>query len=91
MRYTPSGRPVTTFFVVTTRERSTTDGERKKVQERFNVVTWDSLAEICSQDLANGCLVYIEGMLQSRRWVDKDGVKHNSVEVVASEMLRLNN
>jgi single-strand DNA-binding protein len=33
--------------------------------------------------------VYIEGRLQTRRWDDKEGVKHTSVEVVANEMMML--
>jgi single-strand DNA-binding protein len=31
----------------------------------------------------------VEGRLQTRRWDDKEGVKHTSVEVVASEMMML--
>jgi len=33
--------------------------------------------------------VYIEGRLQTRRWDDNEGVKHTSVEIVASEMMIL--
>jgi single-strand DNA-binding protein len=33
--------------------------------------------------------VYIEGRLQTRRWDDKEGTKHTSVEVVANEMMML--
>ena len=47
MRYTPSGRPVTTFTVATSRTWNTTDGERHTETVWFNVVTWGNLAEIC--------------------------------------------
>jgi single-strand DNA-binding protein len=33
--------------------------------------------------------VYIEGRLQTRRWDDKEGQKHTSVEIVANEMMML--
>ena len=69
MRYTPSGRPVTTFSVATNRSWSTADGERRTDTEWFNVVTWNKLAEICNQYLTKGQQVYIEGRLQTRRWV----------------------
>ena len=51
MRYTPSGRPVTTFSVATSRSWSTVDGERHQETEWFNVVAWGNLAEICKQYL----------------------------------------
>ncbi len=89
MRYTPSGRPVTTFSVATNRSWTTSDGERKTDTEWFNVVAWNKLAEICNQYLVKGQQVYIEGRLQSRRWEDSNGTKHTSVEIVANEMIML--
>jgi single-strand DNA-binding protein len=89
MRYTPSGRPVTTFSVATSRSWNTSEGERRVETEWFNVVAWSSLAEICKQYLTKGQQVYIEGRLQTRQWDDSDGNKHTSVEIVANEMIIL--
>ena len=89
MRYTPSGRPVTTFTVATSRSWNTTDGERHTDTEWFNVVAWGNLAEICKQYLTKGQQVYVEGRLQTRHWDDKEGVKHSTVEIVAMEMMML--
>lgn len=89
MRYTPSGKPVTTFTVAVSRTWNSADGERHNETEWFNVVAWGTLAEICKQYLVKGQQVYIEGRLQTRRWDDKEGVKHTSVEVVANEMMML--
>ena len=91
MRFTPSGRPVTTFSVTCTRSWRSTDGERHMESEWFNVVTWGALAEICNQHLTRNQQVYIEGRLQSRRWEDSQGCKHTSVEIVATEMMLLGN
>jgi single-strand DNA-binding protein len=91
MRYTPSGNPVTTFTVATSRSWNTSDGERRTETEWFNIVAWGSLAEICNQYLTKGQQVYIDGRLQSRSWNDKDGNHHTSVEVVANEMIMLGN
>lgn len=89
MRYTQSGRPVTTFSVATSRSWTTGEGERRIETEWFNIVAWGSLAEICKQHLLKGQVVYIEGRLQTRHWEDNDGNKHTSVEVVANEMIML--
>jgi single-strand DNA-binding protein len=89
MRYTPSGKPVTTFSVAVSRSWNSADGERHSETEWFNVVAWGNLAEICKQYLVKGQQVYIEGRLQTRRWDDKEGQKHTSVEIVANEMMML--
>jgi len=89
MRYTPSGRPVTTYSVATSRSWNTSDGDRRSDTEWFNVVAWGSLAEICKQYLVKGQQVYIEGRLQTRRWEDDDGNKRTTVEIVAKEMIML--
>jgi len=89
MRYTPSGRPITTFSVGTNRSWSTSDGEKRTETEWFNVVAWSNLAEICKQRLTKGQRVYIEGRLQSRHWEDQKGSRHSATEIVANEMIIL--
>ena len=89
MRFTPSGKAVTTFTVAVSRTWSTTDGERHNETELFNIVAFGSLAETCKQYLAKGKQVYIDGRLQTRRWDDKEGTKHTTVEIVANEMIML--
>ena len=89
MRYTPSGKPVTTFSVATSRTWHSADGERHEETEWFNVVAWGSLAEVCNQHLKKGQQVYVEGRLQTWRWEDGGGNKHFTTEVVAQEMTML--
>lgn len=89
MRFTPSGRPVTTFPVATTRVWTTSNGERREETEWFNVVAWGGLAEICKQRLRKGMYVYVEGRLQTRGWEDEKGQKHYRTELVANEMILL--
>ncbi len=89
MRYTPSGRPITTFSVATSRKWNTSEGEKRSETEWFNVVAWGSLAEICNQYLTKGQQVYIEGRLQTRKWEDDNGNKRSNIEIVAKEMIML--
>ena len=89
MRYTPSGKAVTTFSLATSRSWQSSNGERHEETEWFNIVAWGGLAEICSQHLSTGQQVYIEGRLQSRQWESDSGEKHQSMEVVAQELVML--
>ena len=89
MRYTPSGRAVTTFSVATSRSWNTTSGERRTETEWFRVVAWGNLAEICHQLLRKGQQVYIEGRLKNHRWQGDNGVQHTRTEIVANEMIIL--
>ena len=89
MRYTPGGRPVTSFSVATSRSWTSADGERREETEWFNVVAWGALAEICKSHLTKDQQVYVEGRLQTRGWEDNSGKKHFRTELVASEMILL--
>ena len=83
MRFTPNGRPVTSFSVATNRVYTTAEGERKEETEWFAVVTWGNLAEQCNQFLTKGRLVYVEGRLRTRNWESQDGQKHYRTEIIA--------
>jgi len=89
MRYTPSGKPVTSFSVAVRRTWKGSDGERHEETEWFNVIAWNSLAETCKQYLSKGQPVYVDGRLQTRKWDDQEGKKHSRTELVASTMIIL--
>ena len=82
MRFTPSGRPVTSFRVATNWRYTTPEGERKEETEWFTVVAWGRLAEQCNQFLTKGRLVYIEGRLRMRTWEGQDGQRRARNEIV---------
>ena len=86
MRYTANGSAVTTFNVASNRRYTTRDGESRDDTEWFRIVTWERLAETCSQYLTKGRQVYVEGRLQTRSWEGQDGVTRYTTEVIASEV-----
>ena len=86
MRFTPNGRPVTSFSVATNWRYTTSEGERREETEWFTVVTWGRLAEQCNQFLNKGRLVYVEGRLRTHSWEGQDGQKHYRNEIVASRV-----
>ena len=90
MRYTPSGKPVTTFNIAASRTWNTSSGERRTETEWFTVVAWSSLAEICNQYVHKGDKVFIAGQLTAdaetggpRLWTTQQGETRASFEVRA--------
>jgi len=89
MRYTPTGHPVTTFRLATSRTYTTSEGERREETEWFTVTAWRQLAEVCNQYVTKGRRVYAEGRLKSDTWVGQDGQSRFSNEIVAERVLFL--
>ena len=86
MRFTPNGRPVTSFSVATNWRYTTAEGERREETEWFTVVAWGKLAEQCNQFLTKGRLVYVEGRLRMHTWEGQDGQKRYRNEIVADRV-----
>ena len=84
MRFTPSGKTVTSFSVAV----NSKFGESESI-EWFSVIAWNKLAETCNQYLTKGQQVFVEGRLQTRSWEGDDGVKHYKTEIVANKVLFL--
>jgi single-strand DNA-binding protein len=89
MKFTPSGKPVTTFSVAVGRMYKTPEGESREETEWFRVVAWNQLAEICNQYLHKGSKVYVEGRLQTRTWKDNRVQDRYLTEVIANDMQML--
>ena len=86
MRFTPSGKPVTSFRLAVNRRRR--EGEAEEA-DWFGVICWERLAEIADQYVTKGAPVFVEGRLMVRRYTAKDGSQGTAVEVVANELLLL--
>lgn len=89
MRTTTTGQNVTSFGVATSRVWKDAAGAKQEKTEFHNVVAWGKLAEICSQYLAKGRKVYVEGYLQTREWDGQDGTKRNRTEIICDNMILL--
>ena len=89
MRFTPNGKPVTSFSVATNWVYTSPEGERRQETEWFNVVAWNRLAEQGNQFLGKGRLVYAEGRIHTRNWESQDGQPHSRIEVIANRVIFL--
>ena len=85
MRYTPDGKPNTTFSVATGRKF----GDKDETTW-FRVSVWGNQAESCNQYLKKGSKVLVEGRLRPdantggpQVWQKKDGTWGASFEVTA--------
>ena len=84
LRFTPSGDPVTTFSVATSRKA----GEKDETTW-FRVTVWNKQAESCNQYLHKGSKVLVEGRLSPgtdggpKVFQRKDGTWGSSFEVTA--------
>lgn len=89
LRYTPNGTAVCSFGIATNRNWTTDTGEKKEEVEFHRVVSWNKLAELCSQFLIKGRKVYVEGRLQTRNWTGQDGTARTTTEIVINDMILL--
>jgi single-strand DNA-binding protein len=89
MRFTPNGKPVTSFSVATNWVYTSPEGERRQETEWFSVVAWNRLAEQCNQFLTKGKLVYAEGRLHTHSWEGQDGQTHSKMEIIANRVIFL--
>jgi single-strand DNA-binding protein len=88
-RSLPNGGTVANISIATSESwKDKNTGQQQERTEWHRVVFFNRLAEIVTQYLKKGSSVYIEGALRTRQW-DKDGQKHYTTEVVASEMQML--
>jgi len=82
----PSGQQVTSFGMATDRYYTSKQGEKQQKTEFHNIVCFGRLAEISSQYMNKGSLVFIEGRLQTRNWNDASGNKKYRTEIIAERL-----
>ena len=91
LRYTPSGAAVCSFSIATNRNWTTDTGEKKEQVEFHRIVSWNKLAELCSQFLTKGRKVFVEGRLTTRSWTAQDGTQKQTTEIIINDMILLDN
>lgn len=89
LRYTPQGTAVCSFGLATNRSWTTDAGEKREEADFHRIVSWNKLAELCSQLLTKGRKVYVEGRLSTRTWTAQDGTSRTTTEVVIDDMIIL--
>lgn len=84
-----SGATIATFSLATSEKWTDKEtGEKNEKTEWHRCTAWRKLAEIISQYVAKGSLIYVEGKLQTRSW-EKDGEKRYATEILVNNMQML--
>lgn len=87
MRYTPSGVPVASFNLATSRSWTGQDGQRQEKTTWFRVSVWNKQAEIVTQYLTKGRQVMVVGEVEEARvYTDREGNPRASLEVKAQSV-----
>lgn len=82
LKSTPAGATVLSFRLAVERNYAAKGEERKT--DFFNIVAWRSTAEFISRYFSKGKMILVEGELQTRQYVDKNGSNQNVVELVVN-------
>lgn len=87
MRYTPSGQPVASFSVATSRRWTDDKGQQQERTVWWRVTAWGKLAETCNQYLAKGRMALVEGELDEPRvYQGRDGEHRASLDLRATNV-----
>ena len=89
LKETPGGVPVTSFRMATSESWKDKDGYLKEHTDWHTVVAWRGLAKVIDKLVTKGTRIYIEGRLQTRNYEDSDGNRRQVVEILADNMLIL--
>jgi single-strand DNA-binding protein len=86
LRHTPSGMPVCSLRVAVNTRRKDESGQWTDKPNYFDVTVWGQQGEACSQYLAKGRPVGVDGRLEWREWEAQDGSKRQAVDIVADNV-----
>lgn len=84
LRTSQKGTAIVTLSMATT-EKWGTGEARKEQTEWHNLVAFGKLADNISRFVKKGNRLYVSGKIQTRKWDDKEGNKHERVEIVCME------
>ena len=85
LRRTGSGLAVASFRVAVERDYPNKDTREKEV-DFIDCVAWRQTGEFVSKWFTKGSMIVVSGRLQIRNWVDKDGNKRTTAEIVADDV-----
>lgn len=89
LKETPGGVPVTSFRMATSESWKDRDGNLKEHTDWHTIVAWRGLAKVIDKLVTKGTRIYVEGRLQTRNYEDNDGNRRQVVEILADNMLVL--
>ncbi|HKI97460.1 MAG TPA: single-stranded DNA-binding protein [bacterium] len=86
VRYTKSGQVVADLRIATNDYWKDKQGNRQERTEWHSIVLWGQQAEFAQNYIKKGRLIFVEGRLQTRDWMDNQNNKRYKTEVVATTL-----
>jgi single-strand DNA-binding protein len=85
LRTTNTGKNVVEFSIAVDKRLKPTDPSQPSA-DFFRVKAWERTAEYVSNYLSKGRLVAVDGRIETRKFVDKDGNNREMVEIIAENV-----
>ena len=89
LRWLPNGDAVANISLATSESWKDQQGQKQERVEWHRCTAYRKTAEIIGQYLKKGANIYIEGKLRTREWVDQQGQKKYTTEIIIAEMQML--
>jgi single-strand DNA-binding protein len=86
LSYTSTGTPVAKATLAVNEKFK---NAKKELVERvgfFDLVIWNKLGEVCTENLVKGQEVIVDGRLRFEKWQDQEGATHSKVRIIVSSI-----
>ncbi|MBE6586674.1 MAG: single-stranded DNA-binding protein [Ruminococcaceae bacterium] len=86
LKQTQSGIAVVSFTIAVNRRFVSRDSQQGQPEaDFFRVTAWRNTAEFVAKYFRKGSAICITGSIQNRQWIDQQGQKRYSTDIVADE------
>ena len=89
-RYTPQGISTASFSIATNEAWYDHDKNKHEHTEWHNIVVFNQTADFVTQYLDKGHLIYLEGSIRTRKWINNNKEEKKVIEIIASQVIPLN-
>ena len=89
LRTLQSGKSVVNVTLATSSKYKDRNGDQAEDTQWHRLVAYDKLADIISQYVHKGSLIYVEGSLKYGKYTDKDGNEKSTTDIIINQMQML--
>jgi len=84
----PENRKMMNFSMATSERYKNQQGEWQSDTQWHRIVIWGALAEKLANTIEKGTEVIVEGKINTRQYIDKEGVSKSTTEVIATDVIK---
>jgi len=85
LKQTTGGANVVSVRMAVNRRFQSRDAQQQNEADFFNVTAWQNTAEFIAKYFRKGSAICICGRIQNRTWVDQNGQKRYTTDIIAEE------